>query len=225
MHKILVTGFEPFGGDDENPTELLARDLDGMNFGEYVVVGRVLPVSVKRTGKILEEILKEVKPIIAIHFGLAPGASYISVERVAINLVDMGMPDNNGFKAQDLVIEEDAPLAYFSTLPTRRIVEKLIQIGIPARLSYSAGTFLCNYVLFKSLHHRARYGYPKVSGFIHVPYLPRQVVKKHGFRGLGIPSMCFENIKRAAMVAIETSVKWLEEGDGAEIDLFDNLRP
>jgi len=224
MRKILVTGFEPFGRDDENPTELLARDLDGMEFNEYVVVGRVLPVSVNRSGKVLEGLLNELKPAIAIHFGLAPGLSYISVERVAINLLDMRMPDNNGFKTEDYVIEKDAPLAYFSTLPTRKIVERLNQIGIPARLSYSAGTFLCNYILFKSLHHRAKYGYPKVSGFIHVPYLPRQVVKKHGIITRGVPSMCFENIKRAALVALETSVEWLNGGDGAEIDLFDNSK-
>ena len=205
--KVLVTGFESFGGDPINPTEKIAKELDGKEISNAKVAGRVLPVVFGKARKVLEDILEEVKPDIAIHLGLAPTRSGINVERIAVNLMDARIPDNEGFQPRDEPIIPDGPIAYFSKLPIRKIVERLNEKGIPAVISNSAGLYLCNYVMYLSLHHSATKGYPKMSGFIHVPYLPEQVTNKFYILGQNMPSMCFEMELEAIKIAIETTVE------------------
>ena len=210
--RVLVTGFEPFGGDPENPTELIAKELDGKTLEGARVFGRVLPVSVRRAAPELERALAEVEPDVVINLGLAPTYSNVAVERVALNLIDARIPDNDGYQPIDEPIVEDAPPAYFSTLPVRAIVKELRSEGIPAVISYSAGTYLCNYVMFRTLHHSHVHGFPKKAGFIHVPYTPEQVVDKFFLLGRNTPSMCLETEIRAVETAIRTSVRYLVEG-------------
>ncbi len=206
----MVTGFEPFGGDEENPTAELIWDLEKRE-KDYDVVPFLLPVSARRIRGELEKILRREEPDVCVHFGLAPGYSNISVERVAINILDARIPDNDGFQPKDVKIVEGGPLAYFSTLPTRRIYEQMTSEGIPCRLSYSAGTYLCNMLMYLSLHYSENWKTPRISGFIHVPYLPRQVVKRNYTIGRAVPSMCYEMMLRGAEIAVDLSVRKLKE--------------
>ncbi|HHC19143.1 MAG TPA: pyroglutamyl-peptidase I [Euryarchaeota archaeon] len=210
--KVLLTGFEPFGGDEKNPTELIVKHMDGKTIEDAKIYGIVLPVSVRRAGPKLENALKDIKPDISISLGLAPTYSNIAVERIAVNIVDARIPDNDGYQPVDEIIEEDAPLAYMATLPVRAIVKALRDSGIPAVISYSAGTYLCNYVMFKTLHFSKVNGYPRMAGFIHVPYTPDQVVKKFFLLGRSTPSMCLELEMKAIEIAIRTAIKHLKEG-------------
>ncbi|GAB6102552.1 pyroglutamyl-peptidase I [Thermococcus atlanticus] len=205
--KVLVTGFEPFGGDDKNPTEIISKTLNGRNIHGAQITGKVLPVSVKRAGPELEQILEDVKPDIVINLGLAPTYSNIAVERVALNILDARIPDNDGYQPIDEPIEKDAPAAYFATLPVRAIVKELRDNGIPAVISYSAGTYLCNYIMFKTLHYSKLHGYPKKAGFIHVPYTPDQVINKFFLLGKNTPSMCLELERKAIEIAIRTALE------------------
>ncbi|NPA47556.1 MAG: pyroglutamyl-peptidase I [Thermococci archaeon] len=204
--RVLVTGFEPFGGDDRNPTEEIARILDGETVGGAEIRGITVPVSVRRAWGVVEEALREWRPDVAISLGLAPFHSNIAVERVAINLLDARIPDNDGYRPVDEPIVEGAPAAYFSTLPTREMVEELRRRGIPAVLSYSAGTYLCNYVMFRLLHFAAVNGYPERAGFIHVPYTPDQVTGKFFLPGRAAPSMCLDTEVEAVRTAVAVSL-------------------
>ncbi len=210
--KILLTGFEPFGGDRENPTEYIAMDFDDTEIMGHAVIGKVLPVSVKRTGVEIEKVLKDIRPDVVISMGLAPTYSNVAVERIAINLVDARIPDNDGEQPVDLPIEKNAPLAYMATLPVRAIVKAHREQGIPSLISYSAGTYLCNYTMFKVLHYSKVHGYPRRAGFLHLPYIPRQVVNKRFLLGKSTPSMCLELEKLAVEIAIRKTIKYEEKG-------------
>jgi len=211
MKKVLITGFEPFGGDSKNPTEQIAKYFDRKQIGNAMVYGRVLPVSVKRATIELKRYLEEIKPEIVINLGLAPTYSNITVERIAVNIIDARIPDNDGYQPIDEKIEEDAPLAYMATLPVRAITKTLRDNGIPATISYSAGTYLCNYVMFRTLHFSKIEGYPLKAGFIHVPYTPDQVVNKFFLLGKHTPSMCLEAEIKAIELAVKVSLDYLEK--------------
>lgn len=171
--KILVTGFESYGGYEINPTERLVRDLQGVLGSlhpEVRIVTSVLPVSFRSAGEVLLKLLREERPQIYVGTGLRPGSTFIAVERVALNIKDARYPDNAGEQPVDEPIDPEGPAAYFSTLPVKSIVRKLREEGIPAAVSYSAGTYLCNYVMYLALHHSARYEIPVRAGFVHVPF-------------------------------------------------------
>ncbi len=210
MSPVLLTGFEPFGGDVGNPTEGVVKRLNGEIVLGTEVVGLVLPVSFKRAGRLLEETLRREKPGVVVSTGLAPFHSNLVVERVAVNVLDARIPDNDGYRPVDEPAVEGAPAAYFSTLPTRKIVETLKNEGIPAVLSYSAGTYLCNYLMFRLLHFASINGYPEKAGFIHLPYTPEQVTGKFFLPGRAAPSMSFDMEVKALRMAIEVSLKTSE---------------
>ncbi|BAA29685.1 206aa long hypothetical pyrrolidone-carboxylate peptidase [Pyrococcus horikoshii OT3] len=195
--KILLTGFEPFGGDDKNPTMDIVEALS-----ERIpeVVGEILPVSFKRAREKLLKVLDDVRPDITINLGLAPGRTHISVERVAVNMIDARIPDNDGEQPKDEPIVEGGPAAYFATIPTREIVEEMKKNGIPAVLSYTAGTYLCNFAMYLTLHTSATKGYPKIAGFIHVPYTPDQVLEKKN-----TPSMSLDLEIKGVEIAIRVA--------------------
>ncbi len=199
--KVLLTGFEPFGGDDKNPTMDIVDSLKSGN-----IYGKILPVAVKRASKDLYKALDSIKPGIVINLGLAPTYSNIAVERIALNWIDARIPDNDGYQPKDKYIVKDAPLAYMATLPVRKIVESMNSAGIPARISYTAGTYLCNFVMFHTLHYSKLHGYPDKAGFIHVPYTPDQVIRKSFLLGKSTPSMCLDYEIKAVKIAIEESI-------------------
>jgi len=204
MSRILLTGFEAWGSEKYNPSAEIALSLNGTTIEEFKIVGVVLPVSYRKVIKKLPEILVKVKPSIALHVGLSPKSYEIKVERIAINLMYSETGDVDGFKPIDEPIVPGGPVAYFATLPTRKIVEKLKENGIPATLSYSAGTFLCNCAMYVSLHIIATQRLKTISGFIHIPYTPRQAVGKKA------PSMCLHLSQKAVEIVLRESIRYLK---------------
>ena len=177
--KILVTAFEPFNGRDINPSQLILEQLETID--GVTLIKELLPVEFKTTTKLLQERLKEYQPDIVLSLGQAGNRPEISVERVAINLDNCrssngqkAIADNAGDMPVDEPIVEGAPQAYFSNLPVWDMVKVIQEAGVEAAVSYTAGTYVCNHVMYTVLHEVAT-NYPEMkAGFIHVPFLPEQ---------------------------------------------------
>ena len=172
---ILLTGFEPFGGEAINPSWEVARALQGQVIAGAVVQARCLPTSFGAAPAALAAALAEVRPGLVIALGQASGRTEISIERVAVNLIDARIADNAGDRPQDVPIRDEAPAAYFSTLPIKAMRNGLRAAGHPAGLSLTAGAFVCNQVFFELQHQLAGKGLK--SGFIHIPALPEQAAR------------------------------------------------
>jgi len=172
---ILLTGFEPFGGEAINPSWEVARSLHGHVIAGLTVQARCLPTAFGAAPRSLAEAISVVRPELAIALGLASGRAEISIERVAVNLIDARIADNAGDRPQDVPVRSGAPAAYFSTLPIKAMRNGLRAAGHPAGLSLSAGAFVCNQVFFELQHLLAGRGLK--SGFIHLPALPEQAAR------------------------------------------------
>jgi pyroglutamyl-peptidase len=174
---IVVTGFEPYGGRRINPAAEVARALDGSTVDGFAVIGAILPVSQRGLGERLEALLAELAPAIVISLGLAPGEPMIRLERFGLNLLDFEIPDNDGARLADAPIEADGSTAVRASLPLRAIEAALLESGIPARLSSTAGTYLCNATLYSLIRILDARFPASLGGFIHLPYLPEQVAQ------------------------------------------------
>ncbi len=172
---VVLTGFEPYGGRDLNPSAEIVKALDGQAFAGTRVAGHVLPVSLQRLNRHIDEILSGPAPAAVVSLGLAPGEPMIRLERIGINLAEFEIPDNDGQVPKDAPVEAAGQEGLFSTLPLRRIEARLLAEGIPVRLSMTAGTYLCNATLYAFLHRLEAREAPIPCGFIHLPYLPGQV--------------------------------------------------
>ncbi|HEY4622402.1 MAG TPA: pyroglutamyl-peptidase I [Solibacillus sp.] len=168
MQKLLLTGFEPFLSNPINPTMAIVEALNGKEMGDYEVIGRVLSVDFTRAPQQFLTLVEEIQPTFIISLGLAAGNTRIMPERVAINIRD-GEKDNKGIAYVDAPIREDGDAAYFSTLPIRNIVNRLTKAGYPAAISNSAGTYLCNNIMYEGLHYAKSHGTVQAAGFIHIP--------------------------------------------------------
>ena len=206
MRTILVTGFEPFGAHSVNPTEGLAKAVDGRRAGDFTVLGAVLPVHHADAGKRLGALLGEANPEAILHLGLAGGRARIALERVAVNVMDYEVADNAGFRASGEPCVPGGPTAYFSTLPVPAMLQALLDDGIPAYTSNTAGTYLCNQTLYGTLHAVRSMPRPPRVGFMHFPLLPAMVAAA----GLEQPSMDFPLMLRA----VETVLGVIARGDG-----------
>ncbi len=173
MNTVLLTGFEPFGGDTVNPSGALARRLHGQTVGAAAVVGLCLPCVFNAALPALGQALALHQPRWVLCLGLAGSRSVVSVERLAVNLVDARIPDNAQAQPVDLPVLAGGPAAYFTGLPAKAIVADLLAAGHRAELSYSAGSFVCNQV-FYGLMHMLAHRPGVVGGFIHLPPLPEQ---------------------------------------------------
>ncbi len=195
--KVLVTGFEPFGGEKINPSweavKALPDELDGATLMKVR-----LPVSFKGVREILPRLIVKERPDIVLLTGQAGGRPNVTVERVAINVMDSEVPDNDGFKPEDEPVFEGAPDAYFATIPVKAVVRALRRAGIPAGVSNTAGTYVCNTAMFTALHTIAVSGMESKAGFIHVPFSHAQALEKPR------PSMAQETINEAVRTALET---------------------
>src|SRR5579864_6503151 len=186
--KALVTGFEPFGGDRVNPSfEALARLP--RRLGALDIATAALPVAYSGALPALKKAIAASAPDIVLCTGLAGGRAELSLERVAINIDDARIPDNEGSRPIDRPVVAGGAAAYFATLPIKAATAALREAGLPAVVSNSAGTFLCNHVFYGLLHEAAVSGARFRGGFLHVPYLPSQSV-----RVPGAPSMALEQI-------------------------------
>jgi pyroglutamyl-peptidase len=198
---VLLTGFEPFDGDALNPSRETVKALAGARVAGLEVRGTVLPVEDRAARATLRPLLHETGLRAVVMLGLAGGRARIAVERVALNLLDYRMPDSAGTRRRDEPCAPGGPAAYFTSLPSREIVAELAAADIPASLSESAGTFLCNAMLYFSLHTLAEAGHPVPAGFIHLPYLPSMVVA----RASELPSMEFSLMVRAVEIALQVT--------------------
>ena len=193
MRKLLVTGFEPFHKATTNPTKDIVQILDGENIEGLTTA--VLPVEFGRSWQILKELIETHKPEIVISLGQAEGRSQITPEKIAINLDNARIPDNAGNSPVNMAIVSGAPDGIFSTLPIDNYVETLKAADIPASISFSAGTYVCNH-LFYSLQHYCKDKDIK-SGFIHVPLMESQASE---FPGL--PTLPLETLVKAIKLII-----------------------
>ncbi|WP_042463402.1 pyroglutamyl-peptidase I [Neobacillus dielmonensis] len=166
MKTLLLTGFEPFLDFPINPTEKIVKELDGQTIGDYQIKGLLLPVTYDEAGQRVLDAVNQINPDAVISLGLAGGRENITPERIAINCRD-GAPDNKGVILNDAPIYEDGPAGYFSKLPIRKFVETLKEHGYPAEISNTAGTYLCNNVMYTVLHALKDKNVP--AGFVHIP--------------------------------------------------------
>ena len=196
--KILVTGFDPFGGEKINPSYEAVKLIPSQVAGA-TVVKEELPAVFGKCGEVLGQLIEKHRPDAVMCVGQAGGHSFIAVEKVAVNLAEARIPDNENQQPFDEAIAEDGPTAYFATLPVKAMVKSIKDQGIPARVTYSAGTFVCNDIMYRLLHMIA-HKYPEIrGGFVHVPFDTAQVVDKPG----GTPSMPIATIAKALEHAIE----------------------
>jgi pyroglutamyl-peptidase len=197
--RVLLTAFEPFGEFPHNPSAqvvaaLVARPPRGMSFH-----AALLPVDTERVGETLAAALEEAQPQVVLSLGLAAGRSVMSLERVALNLLDFPIPDNRGVRCEDRPIVPGGPAAYFSTLPLRPILEGLREAGIPAKISLSAGAYLCNQTFYLLMHRAERFGVEQ-AGFIHFPCTPELAAQLGKLQ----PSMSMEVMVRGVEILLET---------------------
>ena len=197
--KALVTGFEPFGGDGVNPSFEALQRLPS-RLGTLDIATQALPVIFGQALPMLRATIGATTPDIVLSIGLAGGRTSLSLERVAINVDDARIPDNAGNQPIDLPVIAGGPAAYFATLPIKAAVAALREAGIPAAVSNSAGTFLCNHVFYGLMHEAARAGGSFRAGFLHVPYLPSQVTRLPD-----VPSMALEQIVEGIEIILQVA--------------------
>lgn len=195
--EILVTGFDPFGGETVNPAQeavLLLPD----RIGDKVIHKLVVPTVFEAAGEKAIEAMEQLKVNAVICVGQAGGRRAVTPERVAINMKDARIADNAGAVPQEEPVVPGGPDAYFSTLPVKKMAEAITATGIPGQVSNSTGTFVCNDLHYRVLHHAAQHMSHTRCCFIHVPYIPSQVTDKPG-----VFSMELEKIVLALKAAIE----------------------
>ena len=174
--KVLITGFDPFGGETTNPALEAVKALPD-HIGAIEIIKLEVPTVFNKSIARIEEAIEVYRPDAVLSVGQAGGRAGITLERVALNLNDARLADNEGQAFNDSPVSEDGPVAYFTTLPIKAMVEVLIKKQIPASVSYTAGTFVCNHVMYGICHVQAK-KYPKMrTGFMHVPYI--QIGRAH----------------------------------------------
>ena len=199
--KIIIIGFDPFGGENINPALEAVKKLPDTILGQEVIKIEIPTVFRKSLEKIEENIEKH-NPDVIISVGQAGGRFGVTPERVAINMDDARIKDNEGNQPIDISIYEDGEAAYFSNLPIKAMVKEMTDNGIPASVSNSAGTFVCNHVMYGILYLVDK-KYPNIrGGFIHVPYIPSQVTTKPN-----TPSMSIDDISKGLELSIKAIIE------------------
>jgi pyroglutamyl-peptidase len=201
----LLTGFEAFGEQEDNPTAAIAHHLDGARIDDTRVVSEHLPVSAEHAPRALLSAIERHEPDLVLSLGLANGRSMLALERVAINVLDFPLPDNDGYQAAGEPILPAGPAAYFTSLPIKAILARWREAGIPGYISNTAGTYLCNQTFYVSLHSAAARG--ARAGLIHVPYLPDQASRLDA----GTPSMGLDTMIAGVRNALEVSSQRAED--------------
>ncbi|MES2151723.1 MAG: pyroglutamyl-peptidase I [Pseudomonadota bacterium] len=208
---VLLTGFEPFNLETINPAWEAVRALAGWSGEGFAVEIMQLPCVFGAANEVLRDVLAELKPDLVIAVGQAGGRPDFSVERIAINIDDAPIPDNAQCTLVDVAVVAGGPAAYFSSLPIKAIVSALRAAGLPASVSQTAGTFVCNHVFYGLMHCTA--GSAVKAGFIHIPYLPEQAASHPGSA-----SMALADMVRGLKVAVEAALAAggdVTEGGGA----------
>jgi len=197
LKTLLLTGFEPFLNFPINPTENIVKELDGQTIGEYKIIGKILPVDFQSAGELLIQFYHEINPNAVVSLGLAGGRFKITPERIAINCND-GAADNKGNKFIGKKIDGKGPDGLFSTLPVQAIVDHLNENKFPAEVSNSAGTYLCNNVMYQMLNELKKKVISIPSGFIHIPASHELAVLQKN-----LPSWSQSDLTNAIKLALE----------------------
>lgn len=204
--KILVTGFDPFGGEKINPALEAVKGLADTIKGAEIKKLEI-PTVFGKSADVVKAAIEEFKPDYVLNIGQAGGRFAISPERVAINVDDARIADNEGNQPIDVAIKEDGEAAYFTQLPVKAMVTAIKKAGVPGEVSNTAGTFVCNHIMYQA-QYMIHKNYPEIKGgFIHVPYIPEQVVDK-----VGQPAMSLSDMTKGLTAAIEAIVEF----DGKE---------
>lgn len=198
---VLLTGFDPFGGEAQNPSWEAVKMLHELSLAGHQVVAKQLPTVFGESLLELNRLIDEFDPALVLCVGQAGGRAELSLERVALNLDDARIPDNRGNQPIDHPVFADAPTAYLSNLPLKTMLRALHTAGIPAAVSQTAGTFVCNHVFFGLMHRLHEEGLRRRGGFIHIPYAPEQSVKHRG-----TPCMTKAFVVAGLQIAIETAL-------------------
>lgn len=206
--KVLVTGFNPFGGEAINPAlesvKLLPETIAGAE-----VKWLEIPTVFHKSAEVLEKAIAEYRPDTVLCVGQAGGRFGLTPERVAINQDDARIPDNEGNQPIDVPIRKDGQSAYFSTLPIKAITKAIQDAGLPASVSNTAGTFVCNHIMYQVLYFADKqFPFVKHAGFLHIPFMTEQVVDKPN-----MPSMNLEDMGKGIAVAVETIVTYFGKPD------------
>lgn len=204
--KVLLTGFEPFGGETVNPAYLAVTMLPDL-IAEAQIIKKEIPTAFYESRDKLRVYIKEAQPDVVICIGQAGGRAGITIEKVGINLVEAGIPDNNGNQPMDEAIDHTGATAYFSNLPIKKMVQEIRNSGIPASISYTAGTYVCNYLLYCLLDEIEK-NHPQMrGGFIHVPFATQQGIGKSN----STPTMEVSTIAKALEEAIRAAINTTED--------------
>lgn len=200
---VLVTGFEPFGGAQANPSWMAAQALHGRTVAGHRLIGARLPTAFGRSLEALRELLHRHRPALVVCTGQAAGRAALSLERIAINVNDARIPDNDGARPVDTPVVAGGPAAYFTSMPIKAMLAALLAEGINAEVSQTAGTFVCNHVFYGLMHElETRHDLRRTrGGLIHVPWLP----------GQGQPSMRLDEIVAGLRVAIACALVTVED--------------
>jgi len=198
MTTVLLTGFEPFGGESTNPSWSTVQEVARSWDGPEHIAAVELPVDFAAVDDALLAALTRVRPDLVICVGQAGGTATLAVERIAINVDDARIPDNSGAQPIDEPIVDGGPAAYFSTLPIKSAVAELDRLGVPAVVSQSAGTYTCNHLFYRLMHELE--GTDVRGGFVHVPFAPEQTV------GTTTPSMSIETMVRGLTAIVGTAL-------------------
>ena len=191
---VLVTGFEPFGGQVLNPSWMAAQALHGRDVAGHRLIGARLPTEFGHSIQVLRDLVHRLRPALVVCTGQAGGRTALSLERVAINVDDARITDNGGAQPVDTPVVAGGPAAYFTTLPIKAMLAALLAEGINAEVSQTAGTFVCNHVFYALMHELAtRHDLRRTrGGLVHLPWLPAQ----------GQPSMRLDEIVQGLRIAI-----------------------
>lgn len=199
--KVLVTGFDPFGGEGINPAWEAVQRLNSCISGAEIIKVQLPTVFDKSINELIQVIEKE-NPDVVLCIGQAGGRYELTVERVAINLNDASIKDSDGNSPSEEPIVIDGPAAYFARLPIKAIVEEIRKAKLPASISNSAGTFVCNHVMYGLLHYINTKRPNMLGGFIHVPFIPEQVITKRH-----MPSMALDDIVKGLTIIVKGVVE------------------
>ncbi|WP_141995142.1 pyroglutamyl-peptidase I [Bacillus sp. B4EP4a] len=200
--KVLLTGFEPFGGERVNPSWEAVKQLHGEVIDDVTLVAEQIPTVFGKSVAVMEQLIQQHNPDIVICVGQAGGRLHITPERVAINMDDARIPDNQGNQPIDEPITDKGPVAYWSTIPIKRIVENMKESNIPASVSHTAGTFVCNHIFYGLMDYITRTSSSIRGGFIHIPFIPEQTINKEA------PSLSLETIVKGIKIAAVTAAKY-----------------
>ena len=198
--KLLITGFDPFGGEKTNPAIEAVKRLPAAIAGATVVPLEI-PTVFGTCAEVVRQAIITERPDVVLSVGQAGGRSALTPEWIAINLDDGRIPDNAGFQPVDQPIQPNGPAAYFTQLPVKAMAQAIRQAGLPSHVSTTAGTYVCNHIMYQVQHLRAT-EFPQLqAGFIHIPFLPEQVVQRSG-----VPSLSLTDDFRGLTAAIRAIV-------------------